>query len=1003
MKKLLPVCLIAFALCGTAFADTIWSEDFSSYVDAGITGAGNSGGYPSSVTKWNIDVSNCTLADAADYFMAVDTSAGRMEAVDIDGEAIWTSESIDISGYTNVSLSVDTSETGSSVNVLKYVQLYYKLNGGSETPFSVNPTNSGDWGSATATQGGLSGSTIQIIARVNNPNAGDASIFDNVTVSGDLGTSSNSTPVLDSIGDQVVLEGGDLSFSVTASDPDDDPITLSATNLPTGAVFTNGTFTWNTAAPAGAYDVTFTATDEDGSDSEIVTITVVERPLLMISEVADPDETGADVFRFVELYNTGTNAIDLAANNWHLSRQVNGGSWCDLELTGTVSAAGTWVIANSSADFATTYGFTPDQADGSVVDGNGDDAYALFYGGDSAAGTLIDIYGNYIDGTGTAWDYENSRAERNNSVFEPNTTWTASEWALAAGATTNDMNPGVHGPTPEFIGLEDVFVWLGDNLSLTVTAVNTMRTDVITLSASVLPAGATFPTVIGTNTVSGALSWTAPTAGGYTATFDAAGDIDTTTKSITITVSGTDAIDGQFYGWTPDTIVKLDNGQFWRNTGGAGSIIDPPFNNPDVTVTNALGSCRMYVETVASYTTVEPIDVTESSVVNSFTGLHNGNTYQLADGTAWEQVSFENISSSADPVIAWRWEESGDTFMRFLDTDDAVIGTCEVIITTNNPPANSQIDGYFRGWRKDRIFVLKNGDFWQQTSYDSSTETIHEPTVIITNWLQSGIWRMVVDGADAPGYVEVQPRTDVIRTAIDGTFYGFGNGKNFHLQNGMWWKQTSFHTSASTRSNPEILLWEEDGTTYMEMPDEGRTVISRLLNVVAESSITNTFEGLHYANTYELASGDKWIQISFENVSTNLSEPFAMLWTEYSTTNLLMRSTSDTTIGDCEVVDPNADDDNDQIANAAEIIAGTDRVDNESFFQITETTVNGSGHYVISWIAIEGRDYTILWTPSLTNGFQELSTVSAPTNSWTDTGHTPETESFYKLEVGLTP
>lgn len=185
MKKTLAALLLVLALTAMgANANTIWSEDFSSYIDAGITGAGNSGGYPGSVAKWSIDVSNCILSDAGDYFMAVDTSGGRMEAVDIDGEAVWTSESIDIGDYMNVFLSVDTSETGSSTSESKYVRLFYKLNGGAEIPFAVNPTNSGNWGSATATQDGLSGSTLQIVARVNNPNSGDASIFDNVIVNG---------------------------------------------------------------------------------------------------------------------------------------------------------------------------------------------------------------------------------------------------------------------------------------------------------------------------------------------------------------------------------------------------------------------------------------------------------------------------------------------------------------------------------------------------------------------------------------------------------------------------------------------------------------------------------------------------------------------------------------------------------------------------------------------------------------------------------------------------
>lgn len=362
-------------------------------------------------------------------------------------------------------------------------------------------------------------------------------ITDNATTNDmNPGVAYNLPPVQDPIGAQGGLEGSDISFSVSASDVvDDDPITLSATPLPAGAVFTNGTLTWNSASPVGQYDVTFTATDKDGFDSEVVTITVIEKPLLLLSEIADPAGTGGGDYRFVELYNAGTNAIDLAADNWYLSRQDNGGSWEDVALTGTVAPTGVRVVAKDQFLFNFAYGSFPNQADAGI-DGNGFDAYALFYGGDHTTGILIDIYGELdTHGDGTDWDYENDRAERNNPILEPNATWTASEWTITVNADTTEMNPGIHGPTPEFVPLpEDQMVLLGNDLSLIVTAVNTVKTDVITLSASVLPAGATFPSEIGTNTISSTLSMIAPTAGTYTVTFAADGDVDTTYATIEV-------------------------------------------------------------------------------------------------------------------------------------------------------------------------------------------------------------------------------------------------------------------------------------------------------------------------------------------------------------------------------------------------------------------------------------------------------------------------------------
>ncbi|MBU1693151.1 MAG: hypothetical protein KKC51_04225 [Verrucomicrobia bacterium] len=85
-------------------------------------------------------------------------------------------------------------------------------------------------------------------------------------------------PVLASIGNKSVAESNALNFAVSASDLDGDTITLIASNLPAGAVFSstneNGNFSWPQATPAGVYTTLFYAVDNDGADSETVLIYV---------------------------------------------------------------------------------------------------------------------------------------------------------------------------------------------------------------------------------------------------------------------------------------------------------------------------------------------------------------------------------------------------------------------------------------------------------------------------------------------------------------------------------------------------------------------------------------------------------------------------------------------------------------------------------------------------------------------------------------------------------
>ncbi|HET7498688.1 MAG TPA: Ig-like domain-containing protein [Candidatus Eisenbacteria bacterium] len=88
-------------------------------------------------------------------------------------------------------------------------------------------------------------------------------------------------PVLSLPGPQTVSEGTDLTFTVSATDPDNQTVFLFAANLPTGATFTDhfnntGTFDWTpNTDQAGSYVVSFLADDDfGGTDQGSVSIEV---------------------------------------------------------------------------------------------------------------------------------------------------------------------------------------------------------------------------------------------------------------------------------------------------------------------------------------------------------------------------------------------------------------------------------------------------------------------------------------------------------------------------------------------------------------------------------------------------------------------------------------------------------------------------------------------------------------------------------------------------------
>jgi adhesin HecA-like repeat protein len=90
----------------------------------------------------------------------------------------------------------------------------------------------------------------------------------------------DSPPILNSIGNKTVNEGSLLSFTISATDPDGDSLTYSASNLPSGASFnaSTRTFSWTPGfTQAGSYtSVHFQVSDGSLTDSEDITFTVVK-------------------------------------------------------------------------------------------------------------------------------------------------------------------------------------------------------------------------------------------------------------------------------------------------------------------------------------------------------------------------------------------------------------------------------------------------------------------------------------------------------------------------------------------------------------------------------------------------------------------------------------------------------------------------------------------------------------------------------------------------------
>ena len=143
----------------------------------------------------------------------------------------------------------------------------------------------------------------------------------------------NRPPVLDSIGPQEVYEGDTLEVRVSASDPDDDSISLSAENLPANAAFEdsgNGAG-WFVFAPdstqAGEYEIVLVASDGNLADSQVMSITVHDSAAFLCGD-ANSDgavNVGDIVYLVTFLYREGDPPSPIESGDVNLDGVVNVG------------------------------------------------------------------------------------------------------------------------------------------------------------------------------------------------------------------------------------------------------------------------------------------------------------------------------------------------------------------------------------------------------------------------------------------------------------------------------------------------------------------------------------------------------------------------------------------------------------------------------------------------------------------------------------------------------
>ncbi|MCE5187067.1 MAG: putative Ig domain-containing protein [Planctomycetaceae bacterium] len=316
-------------------------------------------------------------------------------------------------------------------------------------------------------------------------------------------TPSNNPPALSAIGSKTVEAGTLLTITPSATDPDGDALTYSASGLPQGAVFNGTSFAWTpSAAQAGTYQVTFTVSDGSDSTSVVVTITVT----------------------------AGSSPVELVIDNRDSAVAING-TW---PVSGGVNPYETDAVYCRDAGRSFSWLFTAPETGSYEV--------SMWWTEFSSRSTVTPVEVQYAGGTdsltvnqqtnGGKWNILGSYPYQAGTTYRVRVLTLTDRSSICADAVRfvkTDMPSPINNP-PVLAPIAAQQVTASNRLNFTLTA-SDPDGDAVTLSAQGLPSGATFSAA--------AFSWTptAAQAGTYNVTFsaaDAKGGTDAITVQITV-------------------------------------------------------------------------------------------------------------------------------------------------------------------------------------------------------------------------------------------------------------------------------------------------------------------------------------------------------------------------------------------------------------------------------------------------------------------------------------